>query len=202
MAIKLGFQQQINVSVTKDDLVYFTDTLPFGGYNTADLDDLVLIGPILSVNRRSNLYSSNTEIFEVATSQLDLDLNIPIWQNSNNVPVDTDDFLLKINGVLNDPILGVNPFTITSGVITFTNPIIASQTIEVQLLYTITVDDTNFVAPPSPVLNSDSFIMFKKNEIINMSGVKGYYAEVKFKNNSTEKTELFAVGSEIVQSSK
>jgi len=202
MAIKLGFQQQINVSVTKDDLVYFTDTLPFGGYNTADLDDLVLIGPILSVNRRSNLYSSNTEIFEVATSQLDLDLNIPIWQNSNNVPVDTDDFLLKINGVLNDPILGVNPFTITSGVITFTNPITASQTIEVQLLYTITVDDTNFVAPLSPVLNSDSFIMFKKNEIINMSGVKGYYAEVKFKNNSTEKTELFAVGSEIVQSSK
>jgi hypothetical protein len=202
MAIKLGFQQQINVSVTKDDLVYFTDTLPFGGYNTADLDDLVLIGPILSVNRRSNLYSSNTEIFEVATSQLDLDLNIPIWQNSNNVPVDTDDFLLKINGVLNDPILGVNPFTITSGVITFTNPITALQTIEVQLLYTITVDDTNFVAPPSPVLNSDSFIMFKKNEIINMSGVKGYYAEVKFKNNSTEKTELFAVSSEIVQSSK
>jgi hypothetical protein len=44
--------------------------------------------------------------------------------------------------------------------------------------------------------------MFKKNEIINMSGVKGYYAEVKFKNNSTEKTELFAVSSEIVQSSK
>ena len=63
MALKLSFEQQINVSVTKDDLVYFTDTSPFGGYNTADLDDLVLIGPILSVNRRSNLYSNIVETY-------------------------------------------------------------------------------------------------------------------------------------------
>ena len=32
--------------------------------------------------------------------------------------------------------------------------------------------------------------------------LKGYYAETKFENNSKEKAELFAVSSEIVQSSK
>ena len=35
-----------------------------------------------------------------------------------------------------------------------------------------------------------------------MSSLLGYYAEVKFKNNSKTEAELFALGSEIVESSK
>jgi len=203
MALKLSFEQQINISVTKDDLVYFTDTLPFGGYNTADLNDLVLIGPIINVNRRSNLDVKIIEIFQPQTlSQVDFDLNTQDWVSSNNVPSDIDDFLVKINGLENDAITGINPFTISNGIITFTNAFNFNDVIEVQLLYTITIDDSSFVPPPSPVLSSSSFIMFKKNEIINNSGLKGYYAEVNFKNNSIEKAELFAVSSEISQSSK
>ena len=86
--------------------------------------------------------------------------------------------------------------------LTFTTPFLLTDVIEVQLLYTIIIDDSSFTAPISPVLNSNSFIMFKKNEVINNSGIKGYYAEVNFKNNSIEKAELFALSSEIVQSSK
>lgn len=48
----------------------------------------------------------------------------------------------------------------------------------------------------------DDFIMFSKNRVINNSSLLGYYAEVKLLNNSTEKAELFALGSEITQSSK
>ena len=44
--------------------------------------------------------------------------------------------------------------------------------------------------------------MFSKDPIVNNSSLLGYYAEVKLSNDSTEKAELFALGSEITQSSK
>tara|TARA_Y100001972_G_C7574079_1_gene288114 strand:+ start:291 stop:668 length:378 start_codon:yes stop_codon:yes gene_type:complete len=53
-----------------------------------------------------------------------------------------------------------------------------------------------------PTLGPDHFLMFSKPNSFNTSGLKGYYAEVRLDNNSTEKVELFAVGSEISQSSK
>ena len=46
------------------------------------------------------------------------------------------------------------------------------------------------------------FIMFSKNNKVNLGDLKGYYAEVKFVNNSKDKAELFSVGSEISISSK
>ena len=44
--------------------------------------------------------------------------------------------------------------------------------------------------------------MFAKDSRINLSGLVGYYAEAKFKNNSQEKAEMYSVGSEITPSSK
>ena len=46
------------------------------------------------------------------------------------------------------------------------------------------------------------FISFAKNNKVNMSSLLGYYASVNFVNNSTEKVELFSVGSEVSESSK
>ena len=46
------------------------------------------------------------------------------------------------------------------------------------------------------------FIMFSKNKAVNSAGLKGYYAELEFTNNSNKKIELFSVGSEVSQSSK
>jgi len=47
-----------------------------------------------------------------------------------------------------------------------------------------------------------SFISFVKDKRVNTSSLLGYYAEVKFINNSTDKAELFSIGSEVSQSSK
>jgi hypothetical protein len=44
--------------------------------------------------------------------------------------------------------------------------------------------------------------MFAKNHIVNTSGLVGYFANVRFENNSTSDAELFSVGSEITESSK
>ena len=46
------------------------------------------------------------------------------------------------------------------------------------------------------------FLMFSKDKSANNTSLVGYYAEVTLKNNSTEKAELFALSSEIAQSSK
>mgnify|MGYP003638893793 CR=1 FL=1 len=46
------------------------------------------------------------------------------------------------------------------------------------------------------------FIFFSKNKTINTSSLLGYYANVKFENNSTNKVELFSIGSEVSESSK
>ena len=56
---------------------------------------------------------------------------------------------------------------------------------------------------PNPNFPLDKvFFMFMKNEIANISSVKGYFAKAKMETSNTSKTKLFAVGSEIIASSK
>ena len=44
--------------------------------------------------------------------------------------------------------------------------------------------------------------MFSKDRRVNNSNLKGYYAEVTFKNNADSPVELFSIGSQVVGSSK
>tara|TARA_R100000458_G_C8241955_1_gene220760 strand:+ start:152 stop:550 length:399 start_codon:yes stop_codon:yes gene_type:complete len=63
----------------------------------------------------------------------------------------------------------------------------------------ITIDPIgNDVDRPS----DGDFILFSKDNLANMSSLAGYYAEVKMENNSNTEVELFAISSEIVESSK
>ena len=55
---------------------------------------------------------------------------------------------------------------------------------------------------PDLTLVTNPFFMFLKNELANVSNVKGYYAKAKMETDATNKVELFAVGSEIALSSK
>ena len=63
---------------------------------------------------------------------------------------------------------------------------------------TITCNIGGTVTRPT---NSD-FILFSKDNKANLTAVRGYYAEVKMRNDSNEYAELFSVGSEIFESSK
>jgi hypothetical protein len=49
---------------------------------------------------------------------------------------------------------------------------------------------------------SNDFLFFSKDNRANMTSLLGYYAEVEVQNNSTSKAEIFAMGSEIFESSK
>tara|TARA_Y100000592_G_scaffold66828_1_gene103809 strand:- start:260 stop:637 length:378 start_codon:yes stop_codon:yes gene_type:complete len=64
----------------------------------------------------------------------------------------------------------------------------------------ILVDNTSVGSPLIPGPND--FIMFAKNTYTNLSGLVGYYAQATFANNSSEKAELYSIGSEITASSK
>lgn len=66
----------------------------------------------------------------------------------------------------------------------------------------VEVDCPNTPSGLDPANTTNPFIMFKKNRAANVSGLKGYYAEVEFTNNSTEEAKLFTVSSEVNQSSK
>ena len=47
-----------------------------------------------------------------------------------------------------------------------------------------------------------SFILFSKDNRANMASPLGYYAQVKFKNDSTVKGEMFSAACEVFESSK
>ena len=68
-----------------------------------------------------------------------------------------------------------------------------------QVSKTITVaTDSN--TTPTPV--AGDFIFFNKDTEIGTSGLDGYFAKVEMKNILTTEAELFAVGSDVVESSK
>ena len=55
---------------------------------------------------------------------------------------------------------------------------------------------------PKPVVANGDFIFFGKNQTIGTSGMTGYYAEIEMRNSDTSYAELFAVSSELFESSK
>ena len=62
----------------------------------------------------------------------------------------------------------------------------------------LTVDWDGVTEPPSDT----SFIFMGRNNKYEYGGLKGYYAEVTFRNNATDFAELYAVSSDIAESSK
>ena len=83
------------------------------------------------------------------------------------------------------------------GIISDTKTLVGTV-IEVSLQYVV-VDK---IPTNQPVISSGQFILFAKNINANESSLKGYYADVTLENFSTTKTELFAISSEVMPSSK
>ena len=75
-------------------------------------------------------------------------------------------------------------------------PTLLGEIVNVQATtLTVQVEGTVTVVP-------NMFLLFSKPIHINESGLKGYYADVTFRNSSAARAELFAISSEAVISSK
>ena len=63
---------------------------------------------------------------------------------------------------------------------------------------------SNFIEVESDSLSpvEGDFIMFSKDNSVNAASLKGYYASITMKNESTDRAELFAVNAVVHESSK
>ena len=73
---------------------------------------------------------------------------------------------------------------------TITNPTSTAPTV---------VCDTTL---PGSLNGQSYFVLFSKDNKANLSSILGYYADVKFKNDSKIEAELFTVSTEVFESSK
>ena len=64
------------------------------------------------------------------------------------------------------------------------------------------VVDESITPQGTPDPDAGDFIFFVKSNAVNSSSLLGYYADLKFENNSYYKAELFSVSAEITESSK
>ena len=79
-----------------------------------------------------------------------------------------------------------------------TNPVYVGIIVDIMPSYII----TDRVFGGDPVINPGDFILFSKRTEVNDSSLKGYFADVTFRNYSAEYAELYSIGSEINASSK
>ena len=63
---------------------------------------------------------------------------------------------------------------------------------------TVTKDTTL----PNTLNTKDYYVFFSKDNKANLSSLLGYYADVKFKNDSTIEAELYSIGMDTFNSSK
>jgi len=70
----------------------------------------------------------------------------------------------------------------------------------IQSIITADFDDTLAAQYGPPT--TDDFIMFSKDNKANLSSILGYYSLIKLKNNSTEKSEIFSIAADFIESSK
>jgi len=60
----------------------------------------------------------------------------------------------------------------------------------------------NTLLPPFNWPNAGDFILFSKDNKVNMSSLLGYYAKVKIRNSSKAKAEMFRISADYFESSK
>ena len=78
----------------------------------------------------------------------------------------------------------------------------SSEIIKYGVASEVSINHVTVVAPVSADPVEGAFVFFEKNNIANISSILGYYASVKFENNSKNKAEIFSISSEVNESSK
>jgi|9_EtaG_2_1085328.scaffolds.fasta_scaffold39774_1 hypothetical protein len=94
-------------------------------------------------------------------------------------------------------------FTVSSGGMIELGPIKTITPIDnnldgIQETIQIVVDMDSGLTEPT----ATDFIFFSKDRNVNEASIVGYYSKFRFGNNSKSKAEMFAVGSDVSESSK
>ena len=97
-------------------------------------------------------------------------------------------------------------FSLQVGDIAFVSDVLAGDVLVDPPIYAGIITGINsssvVVDGPDNVILPGQFFSFSKNNTINESSLKGYYANITFQNYTNKYAELFSIGSEVVPSSK
>jgi hypothetical protein len=134
------------------------------------------------------VYPTTTGTNSINSSQFSTAV-IPEPSNANPVVVGTVT-KIETNNI-------INPYYTDGELTVITDPGTTDQV-------TTVVNTVIYVQEPGPTVapTTSAFYFFSKDNKYNMSSLTGYYGDVKFRNNSTEKAELFATSVDVTQSSK
>ena len=84
----------------------------------------------------------------------------------------------------------------------YTNDVNGENIVKIGYITSLTSDSiTCDIDSSTPRPNYTSFVLFAKNNAANTNALKGYYLQTKFVNKSTDRIELFSVGTEVFESS-
>jgi hypothetical protein len=113
---------------------------------------------------------------------------------------------IELNNNIQNASLQVGDFAYFSSGYTTVNGSPITHASSPELIGKITAIGSNFIEINNPTntttINDGDFLMFSKDTRVNKNSLLGYYAEVQLENNSTDKIEMFSLGSEVTQSSK
>jgi hypothetical protein len=107
------------------------------------------------------------------------------------------DFPLNVSVQVGDTAYFVATTTSSSFSINSTNVIRIGVITAINQTTNTIITDTSGTAP-----NVGDFILFSKDNKVNMASMLGYYAEATIRNSSTSKAELFNISSDYIESSK
>ena len=217
--LKITFPYNVNVSAQEGDILYFSNTSNNQGANSSIYE----LGPIIDISRTPFIHSiagqlsvagatSSTIEFYNFNSGINVGMNIEcIVSGSTATPAVLAENVLAANTTIATVSnIGSSGTSITTSPAALdlvgghnykfklTTP--GTTTLEVEV--TSGNMTTYFNAGCGPCVTTASFLLFSKDNDANLSSMLGYFAKVNFKNNSTGFAELFAVGSEVAQSSK
>ena len=203
--LSLPLDGPVNNSLQIGDTAYWVSTTTPGtttnAFSVGALNNVIRIGEVMSFTS-SSIGSTTTSVGMTRVDQPPLPPTVYLDQlmlTAPNNSVYVGMCVLGTDIVAGTTVIDVNS---TNDIITLSQN--AGTQITANQTFTFspsTIDVYHNMAYTAPTGTTD-FLMFAKDKRANTTSLLGYYAEVKFSNDSHEDIELFSVNSEIHGSSK
>ena len=198
--ISITFNNPLNTSLQIGDTVYYVPTNSIGNFDTAQQPNMIEIGQVTNIINPGGpaiTYSTTVPGNYTSTGNSMLRFNNPLPSPSD----------IQIGMLMSSVVLAPNTIVTAwnsqIGDVSFSPPSITPVPSGTAFNFSTPTEIHIFNSVnPIPTPNPGDFIMFAKDRVANTSGIIGYYADIKLINNSTNKAEMFAISSGVIESSK
>lgn len=198
--ISITFNNPLNTSLQIGDTVYYVPTNSIGNFDTAQQPNMIEIGQVTNIiNPGGPVVTYSTTLPNNYVSP-----NISVLTFNNPLPSPSDIQIgMSVSSVVLAPNTIVTAWNSQIGTVSLSPPTTIPAPLGTVFNFSTPTEIHVFNSVnPIPTPNPGDFIMFAKDRVANTSGIIGYYADIKLINNSTNKAEMFAISSGVIESSK